>query len=197
LGPDEPVCSLIDGAGLARVEGAAIEAGAPGGFEIAGTLILPTDGRTATQRAADLNHPDLVLYDWVLDWDKISRVAITAADQADPVVLRRAAGFFQALGFKVSRVGDVPGLILGRTLAMLVNEAAEAVHHGVASAADVDLAMQKGVNYPLGPLAWGERIGLGRVVSLLDHLAQGYGEDRYRASALLRRKQSLGGRFHA
>ncbi|MFP5517447.1 MAG: 3-hydroxyacyl-CoA dehydrogenase family protein, partial [Alphaproteobacteria bacterium] len=64
------------------------------------------------------------------------------------------------------------------------------------SAADIDIAMTKGVNYPLGPLAWADRIGLPHVLAVLDALARTYGEDRYRASALLRRKISGGNRFH-
>ena len=70
---------------------------------------------------------------------------------------------------------------------MLVNEAADAVYQGIASADDVDAAMQKGVNYPIGPMAWGRRIGLGHVVTVLRHLAQAYGEDRYRTSLWLQR----------
>jgi 3-hydroxybutyryl-CoA dehydrogenase len=74
-----------------------------------------------------------------------------------------------------------------RTVAMLVNEAADAVYQGIASADDVDAAMQKGVNYSIGPMAWGRRIGLGHVVIVLRHLAQAYAEDRYRSSLWLQR----------
>jgi 3-hydroxybutyryl-CoA dehydrogenase len=78
---------------------------------------------------------------------------------------------------------------------MLANEAADAVNQGVCSAADVDLAMRKGVNYPRGPLEWANAIGVGRVLQVLDHLAEMYGEDRYRASPLLRRKVLAGRAF--
>jgi 3-hydroxybutyryl-CoA dehydrogenase len=64
------------------------------------------------------------------------------------------------------------GLAVTRTVAMLVNEAADAVYQSIASADDVDEAMQKGVNYPIGPVAWGRRIGLGHVVTVLRYLAQ-------------------------
>jgi 3-hydroxybutyryl-CoA dehydrogenase len=94
----------------------------------------------------------------------------------------------QAAGMAVSVIGDFPGMLLMRTVCMLANEAAEAVHTGVASAEAVDQAMCLGVNYPRGPLAWAEAIGLERVRDVLDHLARTYGEDRYRASWLLRRK---------
>ena len=88
----------------------------------------------------------------------------------------------------VSLVDDAPGLIAARTIAMLVNEAAEAVLHGVAAPADIDLAMTKGVNYPGGPFAWLDRLGIGYVVSVLDNLGAAYGEDRYRVSSWLRRR---------
>jgi 3-hydroxybutyryl-CoA dehydrogenase len=56
--------------------------------------------------------------------------------------------------------------------------------------------MQKGVNYPCGPLAWADAIGLEKVVTVLDHLAGTYGEGRYRCSPLLRRKVHSGSTFH-
>jgi 3-hydroxybutyryl-CoA dehydrogenase len=77
--------------------------------------------------------------------------------------------------------------IFSRILAMLINEAADAVLFRIASARDVDLAMTKGVNYPKGLLAWGEELGLDTVLARLEALHSEYGEDRYRPSALLRR----------
>lgn len=83
--------------------------------------------------------------------------------------------------------------ILGRVLAMLVNEAVDAVHFGVASPADIELAMTKGVNYPRGLLAWGDALGPAQVLATLDALQQDYAEDRYRASVRLRRLVREGG----
>jgi 3-hydroxybutyryl-CoA dehydrogenase len=85
--------------------------------------------------------------------------------------------------------------IFSRILAMLVNEAADAVLFRIGSARDVDLAMTKGVNYPKGLLAWGEELGLDTVLARLDSLHADYGEDRYRASALLRRMVADGKSF--
>jgi 3-hydroxybutyryl-CoA dehydrogenase len=90
---------------------------------------------------------------------------------------------------------DLGGEILLRVLAMLVNEAADAVFLNVASARDVELAMTKGVNYPKGLLAWGDEIGLERVLERLTALQEEYGEDRYRPSPLLRRMVRAGRRF--
>ncbi|GLC27696.1 3-hydroxyacyl-CoA dehydrogenase NAD-binding domain-containing protein [Roseisolibacter agri] len=84
------------------------------------------------------------------------------------------------------------GRLLERVLAMLVNEAFDAVHWGVASAADVELAMTKGVNYPRGLIAWGEQLGLARVAATIDALRERYQEDRYRVSPLLRERAASG-----
>jgi 3-hydroxybutyryl-CoA dehydrogenase len=85
--------------------------------------------------------------------------------------------------------------IVDRTLAMLVNEAADALGLGLASAADIELAMTKGVNYPKGLLAWGDEIGAGTILRRLDTLYADYGDDRYRASIRLRRTAQSGGRL--
>jgi 3-hydroxybutyryl-CoA dehydrogenase len=87
--------------------------------------------------------------------------------------------------------------IVDRVLAMLINEATDAVHLRIASVNDVDLAMTKGVNYPKGLLAWADEIGPGTVHARLAALQEEYGEDRYRPSPLLKRMAREGRRFHA
>jgi 3-hydroxybutyryl-CoA dehydrogenase len=77
--------------------------------------------------------------------------------------------------------------IVDRVVAMLVNEAVDAVLMRVASPTDIELAMTKGVNYPKGLIAWGEEIGMSYILNRLESLYAEYGEDRYRPSALLRR----------
>ncbi len=85
--------------------------------------------------------------------------------------------------------------IFERVLAMLINEAADAVFLKVASPEDIDLAMTKGVNYPKGLLAWANEIGVDCVLGWLTSLQAEYGEDRYRPSPLLRRMARDGRRF--
>lgn len=77
--------------------------------------------------------------------------------------------------------------ILDRILAMLINEAIDAVFLNIGSKEDIDLAMTKGVNYPKGLLQWADEIGLDVVLNRLETLFHEYGEDRYRPSPLLRR----------
>ncbi|HEU4842970.1 MAG TPA: 3-hydroxyacyl-CoA dehydrogenase family protein, partial [Burkholderiaceae bacterium] len=166
-------------------------------FHCNGAAVYLTDGRTATARARDNCHPDTVLFDLALDYASARRIAVACADQCNPAAFNAVVGLFQAAGFTVTRLDDVPGLAVMRTVAMLANEAADAVHQGVCSAQAADIAMQKGVNYPRGPLAWADAVGVNHVVTVLQHLAAGYGEDRYRVSPLLRRRQAAGAAIHA
>ena len=165
-------------------------------FHCNGAAIFLTDGRSATERAAANKHPDTVLYDLVLESAGATRIALARADQCSDAAYYSVVGLFQAAGFAVTRIDDVPGMVVMRTVAMLANEAADAVNQGVCSAEAVDIAMQKGVNYPRGPLAWADSVGIAHVVTVLSNLVAVYGEERYRVSPLLRRKLANGTRFH-
>jgi 3-hydroxybutyryl-CoA dehydrogenase len=167
-----------------------------GDFLVDQVVIAACDGSTATARSRKLGVPNVVHFDLCLDWSRSSRVAISCSDQANAESLAIAAGLFQALGKSVIEMDDVPGMLVTRTLAMLVNEAADAVLHGVATAEDIDTAMQAGANYPLGLLAWADQFGPAKILTILDNLAETYGEDRYRASSLLRRIAAGSGYFH-
>lgn len=74
-----------------------------------------------------------------------------------------------------------------RIISMLINEAVEAKRLGIASDEDLEMAMQKGVNYPKGLLAWGKEIGYGKISATLQNLYEEYQEERYRQSPLLRK----------
>ncbi|MDX2133979.1 MAG: 3-hydroxyacyl-CoA dehydrogenase NAD-binding domain-containing protein [Saprospiraceae bacterium] len=77
--------------------------------------------------------------------------------------------------------------IVSRILAMLINEAADALFLRIATRDDIDMAMSQGVNYPKGLLAWADELGIPHVVEQIDALYAEYLEDRYRCSPLLRR----------
>lgn len=126
-------------------------------------------------------HPT-VWFDLCLDYKASPRIAISAPDGAPRTAILAAAGFLQALGKEVTVVEDVPGMVLMRVVAMLANEAAEAVYTGVCDAEGADAAMLHGLNYPVGPLAWAESIGYGTVVAFLADLYETYRDPRYRTS---------------
>ena len=96
--------------------------------------------------------------------------------------------FVTGLGRLPVWIEDAPALILPRIVFTLVNEALFAVGEGVADGVTIDRAMKLGANYPQGPVAWAEEFGYARVLAVLDHLRTEYGEERYRAAPLLRRR---------
>jgi 3-hydroxybutyryl-CoA dehydrogenase len=112
---------------------------------------------------------------------ELTRTATTSGTAAE-----RTQVFFSSLGKHAEWVGDAPGLVLGRIVCQLVNEAAFALREGVGSAEDIDAGMLLGLNHPHGPLHWADTIGLDHVLAVLDALADEYREERYRACPLLR-----------
>jgi 3-hydroxybutyryl-CoA dehydrogenase len=152
-----------------------------------GTLVLRSTGRTAAELAASHGVP-VIVTDRALDEQAATAVAVAASPSTRPEALAQATAMLQASGRDVYVIDDIPGLIVTRTVAMLVNAGYDALQHQVASAADIDVAMRLGTNYPVGPIEWGDRWGLPVVLDILDSLHRTEGDPRYRASTLLRRR---------
>jgi len=98
-----------------------------------------------------------------------------------------AEAYFRGLGKHVEWVADTPGLVLGRIVAQLVNEACFAAGERVGSPDDIDLALRLGFNHPRGPFEWGEAIGPERVLAIVEALGRELPGDRYAPASLLRR----------
>jgi 3-hydroxybutyryl-CoA dehydrogenase len=98
--------------------------------------------------------PEAVLVDLALDYMTAKRVAVAQGSQCSGEVYSHAVALLQGAGFAVTRIKNVPGMIVYRTIARLADEATHAVNEGVCSEEDLNTAMRKGVNYPLGPLEW-------------------------------------------
>jgi 3-hydroxybutyryl-CoA dehydrogenase len=159
-----------------------------------GAWLALSDGRTATQRGAD-GVRDLVLFDLAFDYHAATRIAVSRSDHCSDAAWGAAVGLLQAAGIAVSAIDDIAGLPVLRTVAMLANEAADAVQQGIASSSDIDVAMRRGVNYPRGPLAWADAIGCQTVREVLVNLMAHYGDGRYRLSPLLARRCASGQRL--
>ena len=111
----------------------------------------------------------------------------SAAREAGGAELAAAGRHFAALGKHVECVlAAAPGLVLGRIVCQLVNEAHFALGEGVAAEADIDTAVRLGLNHPRGPFEWCEAVGAARVVATLDALREFFGEERYRVAPALR-----------
>ena len=98
----------------------------------------------------------------------------------------------EALGKVPVQAQDYPGFISNRVLIPMINEAVFCLHEGVSSREGIDEIMKLGMNHPMGPLTLADFIGLDVVVSILDVLKDGFGDDKYRACPLLRRMVAAG-----
>lgn len=94
---------------------------------------------------------------------------------------------FAGLGLHTARVAPCAVGVLPRIVCQVINECAFALGEGVGSPQDIDAGMTLGMNYPRGPLAWGEELGLDGVLDALDTLSSEHREERYRAAPVLRR----------
>lgn len=149
-------------------------------------LLIETQGETALALAMRHQRP-VVVFDRI-EGDVVVLAAAQINAQADT---DKAVYYFQQQGKKVLKIADYPGLLVWRTVAMLANEALDAVQKHVASEQDIDTAMRLGVNYPKGPLQWGAELGWQNVLRVLENLQAHYGEERYRPSSLLRQRALL------
>ncbi|MET9165074.1 3-hydroxyacyl-CoA dehydrogenase [Streptomyces cellulosae] len=179
LGPAAELLDLIREAGI-EVREAEEDKGTRLVLPSGGQLVL-ADGRLSAESG------DVVHFDLALDYRRATRIALSHAAHTSAETVAQATGLFQALGKKVSVIGDVPGMIVARTVARIVDLAVEAVAQGVATEEDVDTAMRLGVNYPLGPFEWSRRLGRGWAGALLDQMHEVDPCGRYAPSLALHR----------
>ncbi|MGR8009435.1 3-hydroxyacyl-CoA dehydrogenase [Streptomyces hypolithicus] len=179
LGHADVLVAMMEeaGIGVRRVESGGPYIELPGEGQL-----VPADGRTSVEYA------DVVYFDLALDYRGATRIALSACEDTSARTVAEAIGLFQRLGKDVSVIGDVPGMIVARTVAMLVDLAADAVARGVASPDDIDTAMRLGVNYPRGPVEWGRALGKDWAYNLLENLHECLPTGRYAPSLGLYRQ---------
>ncbi len=124
--------------------------------------------------------------------DDSKLVELTRLPGTQGFACEAAERFFATLGFLAEWVDDAPGLVLGRIVSQLVNEAAFAIGEGVGAPDDVDTGLTLGLSHPRGPVAWSEAAGLDHVGAVLDGLWRERREERYRIAPALRRARALG-----
>lgn len=159
------------------------------GLEIDGARLMLTDGRTAAEVAAQVHIQDIAIFDRWMAATIAPQAALAYAMSPQSSEAWKAAApvWLLALGFTPCLLTDVPGLVVARTVAMLINEAADAVLQGVCSPEGADAAMKLGVNYPAGPFEWLTRWSASGVRDVLTCLDAHYRGERYRISPWLRR----------
>lgn len=122
----------------------------------------------------------------------IKIVEIVRGLETSDETFERAETFCKRLGKRVVVSADTPGFVVTRLGVLLFNEAACALHEGVASAEDIDNAMKLAYNHPMGPLAVADLIGLDIVLSSLETMYKGYADPKYRPCILLRKLVEAG-----
>src|SRR5690349_13688366 len=116
----------------------------------------------------------------------IKRQVVEASAEGDDTRKRLAERLFGHLGRSVEWTPDIPGFVSARVIATIINEAYLAVEENVSVEKEIDTAMKLGTNYPYGPFEWGEKIGLNKVVYLLEVLEKE--QNRYKPCPLLKNK---------
>ncbi|MEW5888622.1 MAG: 3-hydroxyacyl-CoA dehydrogenase [Pseudomonadota bacterium] len=114
-----------------------------------------------------------------------------------PATLAAAQALLGADGVPVSCIGDSAGFVAQRVIATIVNIGCDIAQQRIATPQDIDAAVTLGLGYPRGPLAWGDAVGPGRIVEILEAMQRFYGDPRYRVSPWLKRRALLGASLHS
>jgi 3-hydroxybutyryl-CoA dehydrogenase len=150
-------------------------------------ILTATLNASATEVASWMVNPENVI-----GWAALPPLAnskvieLMPGARSAPEMIKTATEFLSTLGKEPVMIGDTVGGVLPRIVANLINEASFALTEQVASAEDIDQAMKLGTNYPHGPLAWADVIGLDQVVGIITTLGEVYGTDKYRPAPFLR-----------
>jgi 3-hydroxybutyryl-CoA dehydrogenase len=178
---------LID---LFKQAGAKVEAGdKPSGEAL---IVITPIGYDVTTAVAELklDGKRTVAVDVLFGMKGPRSLMVTPA--TDPAMRDAAHGLLAADGQPVVVINDSPGFVAQRVVGMIVNIGCAVAQRGIATPADIDKATKLGLGYPYGPIEWGDEIGPGRVLFILERLYKFYGEPRYRPNPWLKRRAMLG-----
>ena len=174
----------------AIAEAATVESGASPG---PGTLCIVTPtGTDATTTALDQGLPPerTVAVDTAFGLD--GRRTLMTTPVTEPRWRDLAHALLAADGSPVTAIGDSPGFVAQRAIATIVNIGCDIAQQGIAVPEDIDAAVELGLAYPRGPIAWGDRLGPAKVLAILEALHDFYRDPRYRPSPWLTRRARLG-----
>jgi len=112
-------------------------------------------------------------------------VEVVRGDQTSDETLAAARAFAETVGKTAITVEDSPGFVVNRILFPMINEAATAFAEGVASVEDIDTGMKLGANWPMGPLALADLVGLDTTKAIIESLERELGDPKYKPAAVL------------
>ena len=122
----------------------------------------------------------------------VKRRTIMGTPLTDPAMLAAAHGLLASDGTPVTVLRDSPGFIAQRVVAMICNIGCSIAQMKTASPADIDKAVTLGLNYPHGPLKFGDVVGVERIHAVLSNMYRIYGDPRYRPNVWMTRRAKLG-----
>jgi 3-hydroxybutyryl-CoA dehydrogenase len=113
-------------------------------------------------------------------------VEVVRGERTSDATLAAAREFAEAVGKTAITVKDSPGFVVNRILFPMINEAANAFAEGVASAEDIDTGMKLGANWPMGPLALADLVGIDTTTAIIESLERELGDPKYAPSQALK-----------
>jgi len=167
-----------------------------GFLECNGVILYVANGKMASEVSKELDCKEVAQFDIALDYEASESIAVAISLLANQNTLNTITSLFAKIGKKTLIVKDSPALIMMRTVCMLVNEASSAVTNGVCDIPSADVAMENGVNYPIGPFKWADKLGVGCIVTALDRLEAFYKDTRYRTDRGLIEKNLIGSKYY-
>jgi 3-hydroxybutyryl-CoA dehydrogenase len=176
--------------GLVKSAGWTLEQGdRPGAQSLC--LVAPLgDDATVAALARGLDARRTVAIDML--FGLAGRRSVMTTPVTDPECLAAACALLSADGAKVARLRDSSGFVAQRVVATIVNIGCDIAQQGIASPEDIDNAVQLGLGYPKGPLAFGDALGPARILQILESLSDATRDPRYRPSPWLMRRARLG-----
>jgi len=173
-----------------------IEVEGDGYIEFNNIKLFLANGKMASQISKQRNEKNIVQFDINIDYELSSSITIATSLLAQQHVSSNVAALFKEINKETIIIKDSPGMIMARTVAMLVNEASSTVTNGVCDEVSADIAMENGVNYPIGPFKWADKVGIESVLNILDNLEDFYKDTRYRADRGLIEKVITEGKYY-
>ena len=119
-------------------------------------------------------------------------VEIIRAMQTSDATFEAAKTLAGQLGKTAIAVADSPGFVVNRMLVPMINEAVYAYSEGLASAEEIDTAMQLGLSHPIGPLRLADLIGIDVCLHVMDVMYREFCDSKYRPCPLLRKMVDAG-----
>lgn len=152
-----------------------------------------TSALSITEIASVTNRPDKVIGMHFFNPVPVMKLVEVISGMATSEETRNSIiELAETLGKSPVKVEEAPGFVVNRILIPMINEAVGVFADGVASAEDIDKAMKLGANFPMGPLALGDLVGLDVCLAIMETLHREYGDDKYRPHVLLRKMVRAG-----